>query len=118
MAVREIAKYGEDILRVRCKPVARVTKETKTLIQDMIETTRRAAGLGLGAPQVRIPQRVFVYDVGVGPEALFNPEILEEEGAEMGVEGCLSIPKLQGEVSRATRILVRGLDREGKGVKI
>jgi peptide deformylase len=118
MAVREIAKYGEEILRVRCKPVARVTKETRTLIEDMIETMRDASGLGLAAPQVRIPQRLFVYDVGEGPAALINPEILEEDGAEMGIEGCLSIPKLQGEVSRATRILVGGLNREGKGVKI
>src|SRR5437867_3172739 len=99
MAVREIAKYGEEILRVPCKPVAKVTKEIRTLVEDMIETMRHASGLGLAAPQVRIPQRLFVYDVGEGPEALINPEILEEDGAEMGIEGCLSIPKLQGEVS-------------------
>jgi peptide deformylase len=118
MAVREIVRYGDDILRVKCKPVAKVSKETKALIEDMIETMKKASGLGLAAPQVRIPQRLFVYDIGEGPAALINPEIVEAEGAELGVEGCLSIPRLQGEVSRATRVLVSGWNREGKGVKI
>src|SRR5437588_8101858 len=116
MAVREIAKYGEPILRVKCKPVARVTAETKALIEDMIETMKEAAGLGLAAPQVHVSQRLFVYDVGEGPQALINPQILEAEGEEVGVEGCLSIPKLQGDVPRATHLRVTGWNREGKSV--
>jgi peptide deformylase len=118
MAVLEIAKYGEPVLRIKCKPVAKVTKETKKLIENMIETMRDAAGLGLAAPQVRVTQRLFVYDVGEGPEALINPVIVEAEGEEMGIEGCLSIPKLQGDVPRAARVRVTGLDREGKPVRI
>jgi peptide deformylase len=118
MAVREIAKLGEPILVAKAKPVAKVTKETKTLISDMIETMVAARGVGLAAPQVRVPQRLFVYDVGEGPGALINPVIEEMEGEELGVEGCLSIPKLQGEVARATRVVVTGLNREGKGVRI
>jgi peptide deformylase len=118
MAVREIAKLGEPVLEQKAKPVAKVTKELKALIQDMIETMRDASGLGLAAPQVRVPQRLFVYDVGEGAQALINPEIVEAEGEELGVEGCLSIPKLQGEVLRSARVVVAGLDRVGKSVKI
>jgi peptide deformylase len=118
MAVREIAKYGEPILRSRAKPVAKVTKETRRLIEEMIETMRQAAGLGLAAPQVRVSQRLFVYDVGEGAHALINPKIVEAEGEELGIEGCLSIPKLQGEVPRARRVVVTGLDGEGKSVRL
>jgi len=119
MALREIAKYGDPILRRKARPVAKVTKETKALIDDMIETMRAASGLGLAAPQVRVGERLFVYQVGEDPpEALVNPVILEAEGEEMGVEGCLSIPKLQGDVLRAKRVVVSGLNRAGKSVKI
>src|SRR5438270_5137486 len=118
MAVLDIAKYGEPVLRVRCKSVERVSDETRKLIADMIETMNAAAGVGLAAPQVRVPQRLFVYNVGEGPEAIVNPEIVRQDGEVVGVEGCLSIPRLQGEVARAQRVLVRGLDRHGKKIRI
>src|SRR5436305_10639641 len=118
MAVLEIAKYGEPVLRVRCKPVERVTDETRALIADMIETMRAAAGVGLAAPQVRVPQRLFVYDVGEGADVIVDPELVRQEGEVVGVEGCLSIPRLQGDVTRAQKVLVRGLDRHGKKVRI
>jgi peptide deformylase len=118
MAVLEIAKYGEPVLRDRCKPVECVTEETRALIADMIETMDAAAGVGLAAPQVRVPQRLFVYDMGEGPDAIINPELVRQEGEVVGVEGCLSIPRLQGEVARAQKVLVRGLDRHGKKVRI
>jgi peptide deformylase len=119
MGVLEIAKLGEPILHEKARPVAKVTKKTKALIVDMIETMRAASGLGLAAPQVRIRERLFVYQVGEGPpEALVNPVVLEAEGDELGIEGCLSIPKLQGEVRRAKRVVVTGLDRNGKSVRI
>ena len=60
-----------------------------------------AAGVGLAAPQVRVAERLFVYDVGEGPGAIINPELVRQEGQVVGVEGCLSIPRLQGEVVRA-----------------
>jgi peptide deformylase len=118
MAVLEIAKYGEPVLRVRCRPVERVTDETRALIDDMIATMHEAAGVGLAAPQVRVPQRLFVYDVGEGPSAIVNPELVRQEGEVVAVEGCLSIPRLQGEVARAQKVVVRGLDREGKKIRI
>src|SRR5436190_3846585 len=118
MAVLEIATYGEPVLRVRCKSVERVTDETRRLIASMIETMHAAAGVGLAAPQVRVTERLFVYDVGEGPGAIINPEIVRQEGEVVGVEGCLSIPRLQGDVPRAEKILVRGLDQHGKKVRI
>jgi peptide deformylase len=118
MPVLDIAKYGEPVLRVRCKAVERVTDETRRLIADMIDTMNDAAGVGLAAPQVRVPERLFVYDVGEGPEAIINPEFVRREGHVVATEGCLSIPRLQGEVARSQKVLVRGLDRHGKKVRI
>jgi peptide deformylase len=120
MAVLKIAKHPEEeaLLRERCKPVTKITDRTRRLVEDMIETMYEAAGVGLAAPQVFSSQRLFVYDVGEGPDALINPEIIEGEGEELGVEGCLSIPRLQGEVPRQTRLLVTGLNRRGRPVRI
>src|SRR5262245_14468979 len=113
--VLDIAKLGEPILRAPAKPVStkEISRLNESLIPDMIETMRDAAGVGLAAPQVRISKRLFVYDVGEGPEAIINPQILRGEGEELGDEGCLSIPRLHGEVLRAATIDVKGLDRAG-----
>jgi peptide deformylase len=118
MAVLEIATLGEPILRSPAKPVGKITRQTQALIDDMIETMREAAGVGLAAPQVRIPERLFVYDIGDGPGAILNPEIVRQEGDQLGVEGCLSIPRLHGEVLRAMTVEVTGLDRNGKPLGI
>ncbi len=120
MAVLEIAIYPkeEKLLRERCKPVTRITPKLQQLIGDMIETMNDAAGVGLAAPQVFIRQRLFVYDIGEGADALINPEILSKDGEELGSEGCLSIPRLHGDVARAARITVTGLNRRGRPVKI
>jgi len=120
MAVLKIAKFPEDekILRDRCKPVVRMTNRTRALIDDMIETMYEAAGVGLAAPQVFVNQRLFVYDVGDGPDALINPEIIQAEGEELGTEGCLSIPRLQGDVLRSARLVVTGLNMRGRPVRI
>lgn len=120
MAILKISKYPEDekILRERCKPVMKFTPRLKKLIDDMIDTMHDAAGVGLAAPQVFVGQRLFVYDVGDGPKALINPEIIHSDGEEVGVEGCLSIPRLQGDVARFTQLTVTGLNRAGRRVRI
>ncbi|MBI3909800.1 MAG: peptide deformylase [Armatimonadetes bacterium] len=121
MALLKIVTYPDavGILRTRCKPVMKVTRETRRLISNMIETMRHAAGLGLAAPQVGVGQRLFVYDVGEGPEALINPEIVQAgEEIEVATEGCLSIPRLQGDVPRHKEIQVTGLNRAGKPVRL
>lgn len=120
MPILKIAKFpeNEDILRDRCKPIVKLTDRTRQLIDDMIETMYEAAGVGLAAPQVFQNLRVFVYDIGDGPDALINPEIVHGEGEELGVEGCLSIPRLQGEVPRHKLLTVTGINRKGKRVRI
>jgi len=121
MAILPIAIYPRDekILRERCKPVTKLTDRTSRLIEDMIETMYDAAGVGLAAPQVHVSQRIFVYDIGDGkPDALINPEITLSEGDEIGPEACLSIPRLHGDVPRFTRIVVTGLNRKGRRVRI
>lgn len=120
MAKLKIAKLPdeEELLRERCKPITKITDRTRQLITDMIETMYDAAGVGLAGPQVFVKQRLFVYDIGEGADALINPEVVEAEGEEVGVEGCLSIPRLQGEVPRYTRLVVTGLNRKGRPVRI
>jgi peptide deformylase len=75
-------------------------------------------GLGLAAPQIGVSKRVFVYDVGEGQHAVVNPRIVKRSGEEVSIEGCLSIPGLQGEVPRALRVTITGLDENGEKVKI
>ena len=120
MAILPLATLPKDekILRQRCKPVVGITDRTKRLIEDMIDTMYDAAGVGLAAPQVHVAQRIFVYDVGEGPEALINPEIILFEGEEIGPEACLSIPRWHGDVARATHLVVSGLNRRGRRVQV
>jgi peptide deformylase len=119
MALLKIARLGHPVLLRRADPVPDpTTPEMRRLVADMAETMLDASGLGLAAPQVHISLRIFVMRDGDSVFALFNPEIapLSEE-REDGWEGCLSIPGLRGEVSRAARIAWRGLDAEGQAVK-
>lgn len=120
MPILKIALFPEEekILRARAEPIVKITPKTQRLINDMIETMYDAAGVGLAGPQIFVSQRLFVYDIGEGPEALINPEILTAEGQEVGSEGCLSIPRLHGDVARATKISVSGINRMGRRVHI
>ncbi|SHJ50515.1 peptide deformylase [Roseomonas rosea] len=118
MAILKIARLGHPVLLRRAEPVADPTSpEMRRLATDMAETMLDANGLGLAAPQVHVPLRIFVMRDGPQVFALFNPEItpLGEE-REAGWEGCLSIPGLRGEVGRAARIAWKGLDAEGRAV--
>ena len=92
----------------------KVTRRVRSLIDDMLETMYAAPGVGLAAPQVGIRQRVIVVDVGEGPITLVNPEVIAKEGEQLGIEGCLSLPDLVGEVRRAKRVAVKGHDRRGR----
>lgn len=120
MAILKIARLGHPVLIRPTDPVQDPTApEIRRLIADMAETMEDAQGLGLAAPQVHVPLRLFVWRGGAGNViALINPEI-EPVGEEMedGWEGCLSIPGLRGSVPRAARIRFRGLDMEGKPVE-
>lgn len=117
MALRNIVKEGDDILRKKCRPVAEITERIQILVDDMIETMNDAGGVGLAAPQVGVLRRLFVVDIGDGPIVLINPEIIEMTGEQTGEEGCLSLPGKAGTVTRANYVKIKGLDREGNEVE-
>jgi peptide deformylase len=116
MAVLQIRKYGDPVLRKKAKPLDGVGQETKKLAEDMIETMQAAKGIGLAAPQVGISQAMCVIDVGLieegaPPEVFVNPVILEEFGKEVTMEeGCLSIPGINEDVVRKEGIRVKYQD--------
>ena len=119
MAVFKIIRYGEDeVLREKAKPVTNINDGVHRLLDNLRDTMYNNKGVGLAAPQIGVLKRVIVVDAGEGFYELVNPEILEASGKETDVEGCLSIPGLVGEVERAARVVVRGLDRHGAEVKV
>mgnify|MGYP005835219311 FL=1 len=119
MAVFKIIRYGEDeVLREKAKPVTNINDGVHRLLDNLRDTMYSNKGVGLAAPQIGVLKRVIVVDAGEGFYELVNPEILEASGKETDVEGCLSIPGLVGEVERAARVVVRGLDRHGAEVKV
>jgi peptide deformylase len=128
MAAREIVTIPHPVLRKKARKVAEVDADVRNLINDMVEAMRAAPGVGLAAPQVGVSSRVIVVEFGDEEDeeapkklyALINPEIVEasEEEKVNGIEGCLSIPRLVGEVERYQRVVVKGLNRHGKPVKL
>ncbi len=119
MAIRNIREDGDDILRKVCKPVEKMTDRLSTLIDDMFDTMYEANGVGLAAPQVGVLRRIVVIDVMDGnPLVLVNPEIVETEGEQTGAEGCLSLPGLQGDVTRPARVVVKALDRNMEEITV
>ena len=117
MALRKILLYPDPRLRRTASPVIKVNAEVRTLVDDMAETMYQAPGLGLAAIQVDVAKRVIVIDISKERNALhvfINPEIYYKEGSQMLEEGCLSVPGIYEPVSRAERIRVRALDRDGK----
>ncbi len=119
MSSLTIRKYGDPVLREKCQAVSEVTDSVRQLINDMAETMHEVRGrVGLSAPQVGVSERVVVVDAGSGLIALVNPEIVSTEGKETGPEGCLSIPDVYVDVKRAAKIVVEGLDKNGKHVTL
>lgn len=121
--IRPILKYGDSILHDRALPVAAVTAEIETLIDDMIDTMYAAPGVGLAAPQIGVSLRIFVVDISVGRDpaglmVLVNPEFVERDGVQLEEEGCLSVPGFNATVVRPTRAVVKGLDRHGDPLQI
>lgn len=109
---------GAGILRQVSKPVLKITEDVAELVQHMEQIMRAANGVGLAAPQLGIMQRIFVFDAGDGFQALINPKIIQHKGTQIGVEGCLSIPGLQGDVERAEAVVVKGTDQYGKPMRL
>jgi peptide deformylase len=116
--IRPILKYGDAALHERAQPVDAVTLDIERLVDDMIETMYAAPGVGLAAPQIGVPLRIFVVDVSVGRDpngllVMINPELVERDGVQLEEEGCLSVPGFNATVVRPMRAVVKGLDRNG-----
>lgn len=120
MAIYNIVKKGDSVLRKRAKEVSEVTPQVQKLIKNMAETMYKANGVGLAAPQVGFSKRVIVVDIGDenGLIALINPVIVEKCGTQNGPEGCLSCPEEYGDVLRAKDIVVQALNENGEAVEL
>ncbi len=120
MAVLKVRKYGDPILRRRALPIEEVTPETRQTIADMTETMYDEVGIGLAAPQVGVSLRLIVVgdEDGKGVRALVNPVIVEQGGEATAEEGCLSIPGVFAQVTRAAWVRLEARDADGAPVEI
>ncbi len=116
MALRQIRKDPDELLYKRSREVTVFDERLHQLIDDMIETLRKADGAGLAAVQVGVLKRVAVVDDGNGLIELVNPTIIKEEGTQTDTEGCLSFPGLYGKVTRPKKVRVKAQDRNGNEV--
>lgn len=114
MAIYQIVEIGTDVLREKAKEVKEVNASIIKLLNNMLDTMNAAQGVGLAAPQIGVSKRVIVVKVEDQIVELVNPVILEKEGEAVAEEGCLSIPNITGDVVRAAKIRVQGLNRQGK----
>jgi len=116
--------YGDPVLRRKAEPAPGATEEIRTLVEGMYEVMYAARGLGLAAPQVGVPQRVFIVDVEGEEEgqrirrAFINPVLVEKSGSMVGEEGCLSIPGLYADVKRHARVIFEAQDENGTPFRI
>jgi peptide deformylase len=117
--IRPILKYGDTPLHQKARDVDTITPEIDRLVDDMIETMYAAPGVGLAAPQVGVPLRIFVVDTSVGRDpaglqVMINPEFVERDGMQLEEEGCLSVPGFNATVVRPMRAVIKALDRNGQ----
>lgn len=121
MAIKMIVKEPDPILRQKSKPVPKITPNIHKLLDNMADTMYDARGVGLAAVQIGILKRVIIVDIGEEDGQLYeliNPEIVQSSGEQIGPEGCLSIPGLNGDVKRFDHITIKGLNRDGEEVVI
>jgi peptide deformylase len=122
MSILEIKNCFDPVLRRKCSKVENVDEELESLTQDMIETMYDASGVGLAGNQIGLPQQLIIVDMGFGtdkrdPKVILNPIITASEDEVRGEEGCLSIPEIMAEVTRAKKVEVKGVDLTGKDVR-
>jgi len=113
-----IRVFGDPVLKQRAAEVQEVDSALVRLADDMVETMYAAPGVGLAAPQVGVQKRLFVYDVGEGPQVIVNPRIDESDGEWTFEEGCLSVPGLSWEIVRPKQVHLVGHDLDGHEVSI
>jgi peptide deformylase len=117
--IRPILKHGARVLHEPAREVDAITPEIRSLLTDMVETMYAAPGIGLAAPQVGVPLRIFVVDLSVGRDAsalitMINPRFVERDGMQLEEEGCLSVPGFNATVARPSRAVLKGLARDGR----
>lgn len=118
MAIYPIRQFGDPVLRQRAREIEEVDGALVRLVEDMFETMYDAPGVGLAAPQVGVERRLFVYDIGDGPNSIINPVIVESSGEWIYDEGCLSIPDLSWTVVRPGSVHLRGVLLDGEEIDI
>lgn len=118
MSTYAIRIFGDPVLRRRAGEVDTIDGRLARLAEDMVETMYEAPGVGLAAPQIGVDKRLFVYDVGDGPQAIVNPVITESRGEWDFEEGCLSVPGLHWNIVRPKEVHLTGVDLDGKEVSI
>ena len=116
--IRPILKYGDQTLHDAARPVDSISPDVNSVIADMVDTMYAAPGIGLAAPQIGVPLRIFVVDISLGRDpsgliVMVNPEFVLREGLQLEEEGCLSVPGFNATVVRPERAIVKGLDRTG-----
>ncbi|KPB04312.1 peptide deformylase [Bacillus sp. CHD6a] len=116
MTILDIVKYPAQVLEQNCEAVTLFDKRLIRLLNNMYDTMLEADGVGLAAPQIGIAKRIAIVDIDDkhGKLELINPEIIKEEGEQVGPEGCLSFPDLYGDVKRADYVKIRAQNRKGK----
>ena len=114
----QVRVFGDPVLRKVATEISDVDEKLVKLVDDMLDTMYAEPGIGLAAPQVGVGRRLFVYDVGDGPEAIVNPVISESRGEWVYEEGCLSVPGLFWEIVRPKEIHLTGYDLDGNEVSI
>ena len=114
MAILEIRHYGDPVLEKVAEPVDKVDDDVRQLLNDMLDTMRDANGIGLAAPQIGISKRIVVVEIEGNVFKMVNPEITFQEGKCRANEGCLSLPEIDGDVTRAERVTIEFLDEYGE----
>jgi peptide deformylase len=110
--------YPDPILRKKAQAIENIDGRVKDIADRMAQVMRANKGIGLAAPQIGIPQRIIIVDIGEGVRTLINPEVVDEQGESIMVEGCLSLPNIEILVKRKEKVIIRGWNLEGKEVNL
>jgi peptide deformylase len=121
--IRPIFLFGAEVLDTPSEPITNISGVEIQLVKDMVETMYKASGVGLAAPQVGVGKRLMVTDPTAGEKAgqvitIVNPEIIATEGEQFEEEGCLSVPGFSAVVVRPKKVVLKGLDLDGKEIVV
>ena len=117
-ATHPVRLFGDPVLKQRARDVEELDGSLAALVETMYETMYEAVGVGLAAPQIGVQRRIFTYDVGEGPHAVVNPEIVDASGEWIFNEGCLSVPGIHFEITRPKLVTLRGVGVDGNKIEI